>query len=262
MFINFKKVYSISFTLLAISRIIDAVGKRGIGAPWDSVGNDLNQIPANQKVNWIHNWESYKPPGGGQLEFVATLRTAHQDDIQRFYTNMPNNGARTLLCLNEPNEISQANLSPHDAALVWRQHCWPQKSRGIRLGSPSISNGQNGLPWLKQFMELTRDVPPDFISAHWYGRDGNDMIRFVQSLYDNFKKPVWIPEFAHVNNNINDQQGLQKQVRQWMDNQWWLERYAWFGCSRKDEHNINESSRLLDRNGRMTDLMYKYLYDT
>ncbi len=251
----------ISTFLFAVFAIYASANKRGIGAPWDSVGADLNKIPAG-KISWIQNWETYRPPGGNQFEYVATLRTAHPDDLQRFKTNMPNNGARTLLCLNEPNEPSQANLSPQDAANIWRQYCWPQKQqRGIRLGSPSISNGQNGIPWLQRFMELTRDVPPDFVSAHWYGVDGVNMIRFVQSLRDIFQKPVWIPEFAHTNNNINDQRGLQAQVRQWMDNQWWLDRYAWFGCSREEHNNINEASRLLDWNGKLTDLCYKYAFD-
>jgi len=249
----------------SISIILTAVyvlaGKRGIGAPWDSVGSDLDRIPTGQHVSWLFNWECYLPPGGHQFEYVATLRTSHPDDIQRFNTNMPHNGARTLLCLNEPNEVSQANLSPQAAANIWRQYCWPQKARGVRLGSPSISNGANGIPWLQSFMSLTRDVPPDFVSAHWYGTDGNDMIHFVQSLHDIFNKPIWIPEFSHTNNNIYDQRGLQQQVRQWMDNQWFVERYSWFSCSRGDQNNINEASRLLDRNGHMTDLMYKYVYD-
>ena len=249
-------------SILLVNLVLSTLAaKRGCGTPWNSIGSDLDQLPKGNHVTWLHNWESYRPKGGNQFEYVASLRTAHPDDIQRFQTNMPTNGARTLLCLNEPNEPSQANLSPQDAANIWRQYCWPQKSRGVRLGSPSISNGQNGIPWLQQFVSLTRDVPPDFVSGHWYGRDGNDMIRFVQSLHDIFGKPVWIPEFAHVNNNIYDQRGLQQQVRQWMDNQWFVERYAWFGCSRGDENNINEASRLLDRNGRPTDLYYKYAFD-
>jgi hypothetical protein len=247
--------------LAFILQLSAATGKRGIGAPWDSIGSDLDQIPSNQKVGWYHNWETYRAKGGNQLEYVATLRTGHPDDIQRFQTNMPTNGARSLICLNEPNESSQANLSPQDAARIWRQYCWPQKQRGIRLVAPSISNGQNGIPWLQTFISLTRDVPPDVISAHYYGTDGYDMIHFVQSLHDHFGMPVWIPEFAHLNNNVYDQRGLQAQVRQWMDSQWWIEKYAWFGCSRGDENNVNEASRLLDRNGHMTDLMYKYVFD-
>lgn len=190
------------------------------------------------------------------------LRTAHRDDIDRFYQNMPNNGARILLCLNEPDHTEQANLTPEQAADVWRRHCWPQKTqRGIRLGAPAITNGPQGIPWLQRFLDITRDVPPDFVTAHYYGIDGNDFIRHVQHIRDMSQKPVWITEMAHVRDNIYDQRGLMQQVRQWMDNQWWLERYCWFGSSRGDQNNINYASRLLDRDGKMTDLMYKYLYN-
>jgi len=251
-----------TFFCFVFIQCVLAAGKRGIGAPWDSVSSDLDKIPAGQQVSWIYNWETFVPPGGRQFEYVAMLRTAHQDDINRFYQNMPNNRVRTLLCLNEPDHLEQANLSPEQAADVWRRHCWPQKvQRGIRLGAPAITNGPQGIPWLQRFLDITRDVPPDFVTTHWYGVDGNDLIRHVQRVRDVSQKPVWLTEFAHVRDNIYDQRGLMQQVRKWMDSQWWLERYCWFGCSRGDQNNINPASRLLDKNGEMTDLAFKYVWD-
>lgn len=153
-------------------------------------------------------------------------------------------------------------MSPEQAANVWRQHCWPQKvQRGIRLGAPSITNAPHSIPWLQRFMDLTRDVPPDFTPIHIYTPDGNDFIRYAQKVRDTFGKPVWITEFCNTKDNIYDQRGLMQQVRQWMDNQWWIEKYSWFGASRKNEHNINTSSRLLNPDGTMTDLAWKYAWD-
>lgn len=253
------------FIIIALILIVAQqahAGKRGIGAPWDSVASDLNAIPAGQKVSWIYNWESYLPPGGRQFEYVAMLRTGHPDDIARFYQNMPNNGARTLLCLNEPDHAEQANLSPEQAADIWRRHCWPQKvQRGLRLGAPAITNGPQGVPWLQRFLAITRDVPPDFVTTHWYGTDGYDFIRHVQRVRDVSQKPVWVTEFAHLRDNIYDQRGLMQQVLEWMDGQWWVEKYCWFGASRKDNNNVNFASRLLDPIGRMTDLIYRYIYN-
>lgn len=250
------------FTCFLLITSVLAAGKRGLGAPWDSVGTDLDhpKITApGSRVSWIYNWEPYRPPGGRGLEFVAMLRTGHQDDLDRFYQNMPHNGAGTLLCLNEPDHTEQANLSPEQAADVWRRHCWPQKQRGIRLGAPAITNGPQGIPWLQRFLDITRDVPPDFVTTHWYGVDGNDLIRHVQRVRDISQKPVWLTEFAHVRDNIYDQRGLMQQVTAWMDSQWWVERYAWYSCSRY--HNINEASRLLDQNGNPTDLIFKYIFN-
>lgn len=110
-------------------------------------------------------------------------------------------------------------------------------------------------------MDITRDVPPDFVTAHFYGTDGNELIRYVQRVRDISQKPVWLTELAHVNDNVYDQRGLMQQVRRWMDSQWWLARYAWFGCSRKKENNINASSRLLNPDGSRTDLGFKYNFD-
>jgi hypothetical protein len=238
-------------------------GKRALGLPWDSVASDLAQLPVGNQISACYNWECYRPPlpPNSPLEYVAMLRTAHPDDIQRFQLNMPTNGARTLLCLNECEIREQANLSPEQAAQIWRQYCWPQKNRGVRLGAPTITNAPQSIAWLQRFTELTRDVPADFQPIHWYGTDGNNMIQYIQSVRDHFQKPIWVTEFCHLKNNLWDQQGLQKQVRQWMDSQWFVEKYFWFGCSRGDQNNVNDAARLLDKNGHPTDLYYKYAFD-
>lgn len=51
------KGFLILATVLTYASSVSAAGKRGIGAPWDSVASDLNALPAGQKVSWIYNWE-------------------------------------------------------------------------------------------------------------------------------------------------------------------------------------------------------------
>jgi hypothetical protein len=56
---------------------------------------------------------------------------------------------------NEPDVKAQANLSVEEAVKLWKENIPSIKKRGkasTRIGSPAISNGPEGIPWLKQFI--------------------------------------------------------------------------------------------------------------
>jgi hypothetical protein len=75
-----------------------------------------------------------------------------------------------LQVFNEPDLGSQSNLSPTEAASLWKQYIQPLASRGVRLGSPSVTNGQPpsmGTGWLSDFIKACSGCTIDFISIHW-----------------------------------------------------------------------------------------------
>ena len=58
------------------------------------------------------------------------------------------------LGFNEPEIAGQSNLSPSDAANLWKAHVEPLKELGVRLGSPAPSGSPQGKQWLLNWMEV------------------------------------------------------------------------------------------------------------
>lgn len=70
---------------------------------------------------------------------------------------------------NEPDNAGQANLSPADAAKVYKKYIQPFKGQA-GLASPAITNGggATGLGWLAKFMAECADCSFDLINVHHY----------------------------------------------------------------------------------------------
>jgi len=103
-----------------------------------------------------------------------------------------NGGSGHLLAFNEPEQSSQSNLSPQDAANAYRTYMTPFSGRA-QLGSPAVSN--DGWSWLTEFMSLCGNCGVTFIAVHWY----NDWTLFgdFQNWVNaacSFGLPVWITE--------------------------------------------------------------------
>lgn len=69
------------------------------------------------------------------------------------------------MSFNEPDESSQSNLSPADAATAYMTYMQPFASKA-KLGSPAVSNGGGtmGLSWLSSFMTACSGCQIDFVS--------------------------------------------------------------------------------------------------
>lgn len=56
------------------------------------------------------------------------------------------------------------------AVAAWKQ--WMEPQRGLKgnmyLGSPAVTNGAKGLPWLVNFLVSCDGCTVDFINIHWY----------------------------------------------------------------------------------------------
>lgn len=61
-------------------------------------------------------------------------------------------------------------MSANTAADAWKQWMEPQRELKAKmyLGSPAVTNGQHGLPWLESFLILCDGCHIDFINIHWY----------------------------------------------------------------------------------------------
>jgi hypothetical protein len=87
-------------------------------------------------------------------------------------------------------------MTPQQAATAYRQYMEPFASRAS-LGAPSVTNGPNGLPWLREFLRLCTGCKIDFVPIHWYDRANNAdyFKRHVELALDAAgARELWVPE--------------------------------------------------------------------
>jgi hypothetical protein len=243
--------------------------KRGIAWPNENKQDD-SQIFAGGKAKWIYNWTPNKVNVEG-LEFVPMLWNG--DKADQFRNNIPE-GTKAILGFNEPERGEQANMSPVDAASVWKEHIEPlAQEKGIRLGSPSVASTQEGLRWLQDFLGELEKVGGhiDFLALHWYGQGVDGFIGYLTDAHERLggsKYPVWVTEFACTSWK-KEQPASQEEINDFLvqstarlDALDWVERYSWFGAERymKDE-TLGSGICLIGEDGQLSELGRKYLHD-
>lgn len=213
-----------------------------------------------------YTWGS--SPVHTDLEYVPMLwgPTKVQD-----WSNSINNTIKQFhvthaLGFNEPQQTGQSDISPTDAAALWKAQLEPLKSQGILLGSPAPSSAPSGKQWLLDWMQAcggwdgaSGGCTVDFVALHWYDINSTAFIHYLEDFHATFQKPIWVTEWAcqvrcfvfrsvhpvaHFmcsvqNFNKPDQQCSQQDIvdfmnatQSYMDQTDWVERYAWFGAMR------------------------------
>jgi len=142
-----------------------------------------------------------------------------------------NSGSTHLVAFNEPDMPSQSNIDPTTAAQSYSQYMSGFPSN-VKLGAPAVTNGgaPSGLTWLQNFLDACSDCQIDFIPIHWYGDWNNikDFQNHATAAYQMTGKPIWVTEFGVSNGDDQQIESFLQNVIPWMDQQPWLERYAYF----------------------------------
>ena len=228
----------------------------------------------NSKVTWASNWNSGRylnekqvavSPGSYNmvLEFVPQLWST--DAATRFADNMPkvadkrsiaaeNAAVTNLLAFNEPNQCGRGGTCTADPSQIgplvesYIKLLQPH-GKQARLGSPSVTNGPDGIPWLKEFMRQCSACQIDFVQAHWYGGSMTDFKAYVEKFHKDFpNKPIWITEFAlDAQQPPENQLPFLKEAMAYMDGLDYVERYAYFMAA-----PMNNSVGLVHDNGSLT----------
>jgi hypothetical protein len=166
---------------------------------------------------------------------------------------------------NEPNEPSQSNMSPADAAKLWRQVIDPLKNKGYQLVGPACTSAPNAIDWYRQFLAACSDCTFNALALHYYGTDPNDFIGYVESFHNAFPQyQIMVTEFACQNFGGGAQCSkdqvfnFMSTVTKWMDSQWFIKYYFAFGVLH-DMYNVNGLNQLLGGDGKPTDLGWLYL---
>lgn len=134
---------------------------------------------------------------------------------------------------NEPDYSGQADLTVAAAVSGWMTYMQPYASKAS-LGAPAVTNGGSpmGLTYLGNFLSALKDAGGsyDFCSIHWY--DSATNIDYFKNYMQEAStacngKPIWLTEFG-ASGSADEQNTFLQTVMPWMDEQSYIERYAYF----------------------------------
>ncbi|MFF5051664.1 sigma-70 family RNA polymerase sigma factor [Micromonospora sp. NPDC000663] len=219
--------------------------RKGVGVwAFDGVSRAL----AGSRADWYYTWGTEHqgittPPG---VTFVPMIRGAENvtaPELARARAAGP-----YLLTFNEPDLPDQSNLTVEQALDLWPR----LMATGSRLGSPAVAwGGDDPQGWLGRFMSgaQARGHRVDFVTLHWFGADFttstavDQLRRYLQNVYQRYRKPIWLTEFALIRFGGGGQQfPSQEQQAAFLTAATtmlgqlpYVQRYAWFGLPATDK---------------------------
>ncbi|ETI20818.1 hypothetical protein G647_07160 [Cladophialophora carrionii CBS 160.54] len=165
-------------------------------------------------------------------------------------------GTDAIFGFNEPDanfDGQSANMPVAQSIQGYATFMEPFAGR-VRIGCPAVTNTGGGIAYLEQFLgnASLHGLTLDFINLHWYASpynidyfrefvtqayslsvlySPNITSRYVDTRNGGEALPVWITEFGLDQNNYDwaTNVAFLKNASRWMDQQVWVERYAWFG---------------------------------
>ena len=215
--------------------------KKGLASP---ICADLTTL----RASWYFNWSPTPAAcGPDQAEkFVPRIFSANSMPLLSVaIANAQASG--WLIGFSEPNLPWQANLSPAQGAVLWKQI--EDAAVGIKLVSPSPNQwepGQNGQfyghQWTWAMVDAYRSMygrNPRFDAIAWniYKRTPAESQAYLtarhnEALARGYDVPIWVLEYAGecwngAGGNTGNQE-IMTALTAWFDATPWIGRYAWF----------------------------------
>jgi hypothetical protein len=128
-----------------------------------------------------------------------------------------------------------------------------------KLGSPSVTNGPDGIPWLQGFMQKCSACQIDFVQAHWYGHGMEDFKKYIGDFHDAFPdKLIWLTEFGmdNLEASVDEQLAFLQPAMEYLDGLEYVERYAFFMAK-----PLGQSRSLVNEDGSLTEVGKVYNSD-
>ena len=188
-------------------------------------GGDLGTAQALQS-KWYYNWGPRGESAPG-VEFVPMVKT-HAQVNEKTLAEIKARGAKTLLCLNEPERKDQGNTTVEKALEIWPQ----LMATGLRLGSPAPSSDTGGMAWLEKFMEGVKrnKLRVDFIALHWYRSSNAEELKlWLDQIAKDHRRPIWVTEFNSMYSG-GDRNRFAREAWKVLDRHAKVERYAYFNA--------------------------------
>ncbi|KAG0648142.1 hypothetical protein D0Z07_6002 [Hyphodiscus hymeniophilus] len=209
----------------------DSSKKRGLA--YNDAGLLSGFLSGNSLVSWAYNWASSTASIPSGLEFVPILWSTEDSFTSVWNANAA--GASHLMSFNEPDFSGQANMNVSAAVDGYMEYLQPYVEKGVSVGTPAVTNGgaPMGLTYLGNFISGLSDAGGsyDFCSIHWY--DSATNIDYFKSYMQQASttcgagKKLWITEFG-VTGSDDEQNTFLQTVLPWLDEQDYVERYAFF----------------------------------
>ncbi|KAL4258327.1 Alkali-sensitive linkage protein [Pleurotus pulmonarius] len=167
-----------------------------------SAGDAFAQL--KDHIGWWYDW-SPMPRKAGSPIGVPMLwgdGTADAQDAKRYaqFQKLPS-PPPYVLGFEEPDceGNGSAGMSVDNGVYQWEKMIAPLKASGTKLGSPAMCK-QADETWLAQFNKKVK-TPWDFTAIH-INKDNMDGVRKdLDHYWNTYKKPIWVTEFACVNDH-------------------------------------------------------------
>ena len=220
----------------AFAAPVDRVQKRGSpkrGAAYNDASL-VSALTGGGAVSWAYDWnlnpDGELPPG---VPFIPMLWGQKMlDGWSSAAETALTSGSQFIFGFNEPDISSQANLSPADAANLFRENLTPYGDRAT-LATPAVSNGNSpgmGLDWMNSFLQTCGDCKASIMAIHWYGDSVDDFTNHVNQAIDmanNYGlQSVWVTEFAL--NDASQAVPFLNAVLPWLDSNEHVGGYAYY----------------------------------
>ncbi|KAI1649251.1 glycoside hydrolase family 128 protein [Daldinia loculata] len=246
------------------------IKKRQILWDWTNTGGDghpgvpdkINQVPfgGNSPVASVVNWNTWVPPElKDRAPFRPMVRVLESTKGGE-WAQIQNSKYPIILYFNEPE---RANISPEQARDIWYGQMLPlRKNKGKQLGSPAVASDENGRKWIEKFMSLVSKDPPDFLCLHYYSKNANDAIKYIQDMHNKWPKhKVMVTEIACIDRNYQAVVNFTVHICNWLDSQNWVFEYGLFDFQRKVADGfVSPAAQLMDANGNFTELGKMYVH--
>jgi hypothetical protein len=220
---------------------IDHPEKIGIGT-WQQTSHALADL-TDLGVAWYHDWTATALAGSGGPGFVPMIwGSAAANFTAASLAAIAALPAEDLLVFNEPDRADQSNMTVAQAIALWPKLL----GTGKELSSPNVTAGQalGETSWLARFMAEAdaRDYRVDFVAVHYYATDSDvpAFKAFLEQLYDAYRLPVWITEWALVDLDTwstgtpgftaDEIADFATDAIRMMDDLDFVERHAWFAA--------------------------------
>lgn len=182
---------SSSTSVPVVSKSTGSSAKRGLVYDYSSKNAYVNMFSGSPYVSFGSNWGDTRTTNGvtlpNALAYVPTIRVNGQLQSSTWNSNAKaaiQSGTKWLFASNEPDNAGQANLSPADAAKVYKQYMQPFKGQAL-LATPAVTNGggETGLNYLGEFVGNCTGCHFDMINIHHYvQRSDMNVDQGVQAL--------------------------------------------------------------------------------
>lgn len=218
-------------------------------------------------VAWYYTWKLTPIEGVSAEKFVPMIHG--RNGLQRDMKELQARGkVATLLVINEPNKVDQANLSV-DAVV----RLWPEIEKlADNISTPSVAGITS--PWFDRFYRIAKNknLKMDFMAVHIYGPpNAEKILHKIDAAYKKYRMPIWITEFAvadwdaspkkcksNCKNRYSEDEVLafMKEVLPELEKRPYITHYAWFGAGKNHPftHEQVRTSRLFEKNGDLTPL--------